>query len=467
MVRRAALTDAKIAGLRPAPAGGRYHVYDADESVPGFGVRVTDKGPVSFILYTRFSPGAPPARSALGRVGEIKVEQARNKAEQWLSMLESGLDPRAEEREARAAARQAKAEARKARRDLSFRAVAEAYIQHKRSQKHRRVVTAEREIQRHLVSRWGPRPLGEITRLDVATMINELLAEGKRRSAHDAFGHARSIFNWAIEQSSYDLEVSPCDRLRPARLIGEREFRQRVLSDDELFALWRASGRLGYPVAPLYRLLLLTGGRLSEVAGARWREFNPELVRLIREGQERDEPIDWSRVPAEWRLWTIPPERFKSNATHLVPLSDEACRVLETVPHFRRGDHLFSVATSGAKPLGDFSNLKSRLDRRMLRTLRALARTRGADPETVELARWVNHDIRRTVRTRLSALRVPHDIAELVIGHAKRGLARVYNQHPHLEEMREALESWSGLLRSVTGPRADNVVPLLVREERK
>ena len=39
------------------------------------------------------------------------------------------------------------------------------------------------------------------------------------------------------------------------------------------------------------------------------------------------------------------------------------------------------------------------------------------------------HDIRRTVRTRLSSLRVSERVAEMVIGHGKKGLARVYDQH--------------------------------------
>ena len=52
---RITLTPTKIAGLKPAPAGSRYQVMDAQ--VPGFGVRVTDRGTRSFILRTRY-PGA-------------------------------------------------------------------------------------------------------------------------------------------------------------------------------------------------------------------------------------------------------------------------------------------------------------------------------------------------------------------------------------------------------------------------
>src|SRR5262249_47386270 len=116
--------------------------------------------------------------------------------------------------------------------------------------------------------------------------------------AHNVLAHARSLFNWAINRGTYGLETSPCDRLKPAALIGPKQPRQRTLNDIELAALWQSSERLGYPFGPLYKLLLLTGARKSEVAGAHWQEFDLDK-----------------------KVWTVPPERFKSNASHLVPLS--------------------------------------------------------------------------------------------------------------------------------------------------
>ena len=54
------------------------------------------------------------------------------------------------------------------------------------------------------------------------------------------------------------------------------------------------------------------------------------------------------------------------------------------------------------------------------------------------------------MRTRLSALRVPYEVAEMVIGHGRNGLARVYDQHHYLPEMREALDAWaSALLQTI------------------
>ena len=191
-------------------------------------------------------------------------------------------------------------------------------------------------------------------------------------------------------------------------------------SGDEIRAYWRAASRMNYPMGPFLQLLALTACRKSEVAGARWREFHPELVRCFVSAMAR-RPIDWRAVPIEWKVWTIPAERFKSEAEHLVPLTDDALAVLATIPHYKVGDHLFST-TFGARPINGFSKAKARLDARMLLTLKAMARVRGADPAKVEMQPFVLHDVRRTVRTNLSALRVPSEIAELVTRTRKKGV---------------------------------------------
>jgi hypothetical protein len=60
------LTEAFIKALKPAPADTRYSVTDA--LVPGFSVRVTDKGTKTFILWRRIDPRASSASALkLGR----------------------------------------------------------------------------------------------------------------------------------------------------------------------------------------------------------------------------------------------------------------------------------------------------------------------------------------------------------------------------------------------------------------
>ena len=63
------------------------------------------------------------------------------------------------------------------------------------------------------------------------------------------------------------------------------ESRDRVLSDDEIRLAWNAFDRVAWPFGPLAKLLLLTGARLDEIAGARWSEIDLDTRALDdREG---------------------------------------------------------------------------------------------------------------------------------------------------------------------------------------
>jgi integrase len=250
--------------------------------------------------------------------------------------------------------------------------------------------------------------------------------------AHNVLGYARRLFSWAIEQHAYGLKTSPCDRLKPSKIIGERKPRSRVLTDDELRAFWRATGRMRYPFGAALRMLAFTGQRHLEVTGVPWSEF--DLAK---------------------RIWTISQERFKSDTPHQIPLTNDVMVLLESLP--RVGEFVFSFGKRGTDI---HQNIKRKLDARMLRTLKAMACKRGEDPSRVELKPWVIHDLRRTLRSHLSALRIPDHIAEMVIGHGRQGLQRVYDQHRYESEKREALEAWGKRLRDIVEPPPANVVAL-------
>jgi hypothetical protein len=110
--------------------------------------------------------------------------------------------------------------------------------------------------------------------------------------------------------------------------------------------------------------------------------------------------------------------------------------LLQSLPRFT-GDCVFSY-THGRTPMSISAPLKRRLDAKMAREL-------GRPPPLG----YVLHDVRRTVRSNLPRLRVPTEISELVIGHTKRGLHKVYDQYAYLDEKREALTLWAGYLRGV------------------
>jgi len=206
--------------------------------------------------------------------------------------------------------------------------------------------------------------------------------------------------------------------------------RQRVLTDPEIALLWRATqGQIRngvestYPGGPFARLLLLTAVRRSEAAH-----------------------MTWSEVDLDNALWVIPSHRTKSGAPHEVPLSGMAVDLLKSLPRFA-GDFVFS-AKGGRAPIKGFGKFKDTID------------ARAAELAPPGIAGWRFHDLRRTARTNLSSLGVSLFIAELILGHAQKGVHGIYDVYRYQTEKREALERWASKLRDIVTPPPANVVPI-------
>jgi hypothetical protein len=212
----------------------------------------------------------------------------------------------------------------------------------------------------------------------------------------------------------FNLQVSPCSKLKPAVLIGSHTVRQRVLKDYEIAALWRASEKIGYPFGTFFQLLLLTALRRNEASEAKWSEIDLKA-----------------------KLWVIPGARMKNGASHAVPLVPKILDLLERLPKFKGGDYLFST-TDGEKPVSGFSKAKKRLNALMRADL---------ESQGLQFEDFVIHDIRRTCRTRFSALPVEEIVRELLLAHARPGLHKVYDQHAYEKEKADALKLWHANLR--------------------
>jgi integrase len=410
------LTDRALKALRkkPAKSGKRYEIGDKD--VSGLLVRVNDQGTVTFALVARFPGSSNPTRRTIGEYGSMTLEEAREEAREWRRLLRQGKDPQVE--------RERKEQAEARRQANTFASVAEDYFVELKRRGLRQAGEIEREIRREFVSRWAARPITDIKKQDVLDVVDAAIKQGALSKAHHLLSYASRLYSWAMERPGYGLEYSPVHGMRPARIIGVKDIRTRVLSDVELAALWHASKEIGYPYGPLVRLLMLTGQRKSEVSDARWCEFDLDK-----------------------REWCIPAERMKNGAPHTVPLTDAVLKVMQDLQRFNSGDHLFST-TFGKTPVNGFSKGKTRLDK-------VLARQLGHVPPP-----WVFHDIGRTVRTHMSALPIPDMVRELVIAHTKPGLHKIYDQHRYADEKRHALELWAARLRSIVEPAPANVVSL-------
>jgi integrase len=403
------LTDAFVHSLSPAAKGKRVVIFDA--MLRGLSVRVTDTGSASFYAARRWPGSKHWSGLKLGSVGEITVEQAREKFIEWKKLHKAGLNPSLEERRTRQVTERKAGD--------TFASVLTKFS--KAKQHLRQTAQTEKDIRREARPLLD-RPISDIERRDIIELINAMKERGVEARAHNAFANLQRVMNWAVANDI--LSVSPMSGLQPKSLIGAKNVRQRVLTDAEIVAFWSACGKLAYPYQQMFRLLLLTGQRKAEVWKARWSEFDLTA-----------------------KLWVIPEERFKSGTIHRLPIGDDAIAILQDCPRFAGGDFIFT-AKNGSTYANGIDAALSRLNR--------IIATEAGGP----LPRWSLHDLRRTMRTRLSQLRIPEPVAEMCIGHAKKGLARIYDQHAYEAEMREAMTAWAGLLRSIVEPTPSNVIAI-------
>lgn len=389
------LTDRFCAGAKPH-RGTRTDYFD--ETVSGLALRVTAKGHRSWSYCFTSPRDGKWARATIGTYPATSLAAARGKALEAKGHVDAGQDPRL------VLAGQATA-------GMTVAALVEAYLADPERAALRSRAEIERRLRRNVVPTIGDVKLAELRRRDVRNVSDAMLRRGVKVEATRVFEDVRAMVRWAV-QNEY-LEANPLDGMaKPA----EPTSRNRVLTDDEIRALWH-----GLPKAlaksiqcqRIIKLCLVTGQRVGEVAG-----------------------IVPAEIDLKAREWRLPGSRTKNGHAHVVPLSDLAIEIIK--------------AAEGAPPLAPA----------------VVARTilRANESGRFGIAPWSAHDLRRTALTEMARL----GVAPIVLGHVAnhRSTTRagvtlaVYSQYDYGKEKRVALDLWGERLAAIIGEGAAKVIPI-------
>lgn len=371
-----------------AAVGERLELWDA--VLPGLGIRIAhpssrhEAGAKTW--FVRYRSNGAQRRMKIGTYPTLGLSEAREVARQVFTAVGAGKDPAAEKRDASSRARVD-----------TFERVAEAFITRYAKRHNKSWQETERILKRYVIPIWGPRQVRDITRPDVLALLDDMVDRGAPVMAKQTHSTIRKLFYWAVERGI--LDTSPCVRIPIPAKANERD---RVLTDDELRAVWLACDPLKWPFGPAIRLLVLTGQRRDEVATMRWPD-----------------------IDLDTGLWTIPRELMKGDRAHEVPLSSIAKEIILSLPKL---DETLVFTTKGRVPITGFSNAKRRLD------------------ELSGVADWRIHDLRRTAASGMARLGVEPHVVEKVLGHQTgtiSGVAAIYNRHGYQAEKQEALERWA------------------------
>jgi integrase len=402
---RKSLTDAGVAALKPRAA--RY--AHPDPALGGLYVRVQPSGVKSYVAVTR-DPHGKQIWATIAPVYLMGVDEAREKARDAIKRIQVGKP--AFETPVMAD---------------SFANVAEQWL--------KRYVAAnalrsEKEIRRilavYVLPQWRDRQFRDIKRGDIAQLLDQIEDRSGARQSDYALAIIRQISFWfATRNDDYVVPfIKGMRRMSPAA-----RSRARVLDDEELRVIWRATENVG-TFGGLVRLALLSAQRREKVVAMKWDDLSPGGV------------------------WDIPSEKREKGTGGELQLSPAALKIIEAQPRFEGNPFVFAAARGGGHFSG-FSKMKRALDAKVA-------------AELPNVPQWQLHDLRRTARSLMSRASVRPDIAERILGHVQPGVAAIYDRHEYFDEKADALAKLARLIDGIVKPpRTAEVVPLRRKGKRR
>lgn len=374
-----AFSDAYLRALRSEQ---RKDHYDAAQR--GLGLRVAPSGLKTWFVMRRVA--GRQTRVVIGRYPEIGLAAARQKAATVLEDIAAGK------------------QIKRAPTPKFSEVVADWLAKDQKSK--RSVEEKRRALKKDALPVLGTYPIDTIGRGDIRLLLDQITERGAPIHANRMLAYLRRLFNWCVERDL--IATSPAARIKPP---AKERSRDRTLTRDELAAILFAMDKLSMPFGPFFRLLLLTGQRRSEVAGARWNE-----------------------IDAQKAEWTIPASRAKNGKAHIVHLPQQALDILSKHPRFAGSDLIFT--TTGTSPISGFSKAKAELDK------------------ASGVTGWTIHDLRRTFATIATGeLGIEPVVVDKILNHSSgvvTGVAAVYQRHAYLEQRRKALATWGEFIGTIT-----------------
>jgi integrase len=383
------MTNLSIEKLAPKPE--RYEVSDPQQR--SLRIVVHPTGAKSFAVRYRFHGRPRKLTFPLG----VGLAAARKLASDALFEVAQDRDP--------AAVKQREREEKRLAAGDTLAAVCAEFFR-REGDEIRSSKEWQRILDRLVFPALGDRQIGDIRRKDIIRLLDVVEDTSGPAQADITLSILRRIMGWhAVRDENFRTPI-----VKGMKRHVSRD-RDRILSDVELRAVWRAAENIEGPFGHYIKFVLLTAARRDEAAHLPWSEIADAI-------------------------WHLPAARNKTKRDLTRPLSAAALAEIGEAPRIANTDFVFSA---DGRRLGGLGRRKAELEQ--------LSGTGG----------WTLHDLRRTSRSLMSRAGVLSEHAERCLGHAFRGVEGVYNKHKYQSEMLLAYEGLATLIGQIVDPQP-NVV---------
>jgi integrase len=379
-----------------------------DTTVKGFGLIVRPDGAGSWVIQYRV--GKKQRKYKFADLAKLTAPQAREMAKDLFADITKGEDPQAK----RKAVRQTVAVP-----TLTLRQALDKYIEMK-EQEVDEGTYRDNSLKITKLYLLGEQYFGslhkvsvdEITREAIAARLHDIRKARSDLTAGRARAQLRAAFSRLLQEGLIGIDANPCIDTKKQT---ERPERDRVLTDDELRAVWNACG-MNTDFGKIVRLLILTGCRREEIGGLMWSEIDRDKGQI-----------------------NLPGERTKNGRPHSLTLPDMAMDIIRSVNEMHERVYLFGERAVGFRSW-------------------QVQKARFKDGISDE---WKLHDIRRTVATGMAEIGIEPHIVEAVLNHQsghKGGIKGVYNRAKYKSQMAIALAKWAAHVSELVGGAEHKVI---------
>jgi len=280
----------------------------------------------------------------------------------------------------------------------------------------RHTIDVLQKLEKDILPAIGGMPIAEITTQQCLAVLRKVEKRGSPEQGKRCLGVISQVFDYATALGFCPL--NPAISLKHHAPVKQTVEHFPCISWEEVPELLEAMMANPGGADPMtlggLHLLMLTFVRTTELIAADWSEIN------------------WKE-----KVWTIPAERMKgkrgSRKEHLVPLSDQAIQVLESLRQITGPDGMI------------FKSIRSKTGYISNNTLNMALKRMGFDD------RMCGHGFRSLALTNIQErLKVDLRIVDRQLAHIEKNkVTAAYNRAEYLDERTKMMQQWGDLIDTV------------------
>jgi len=280
----------------------------------------------------------------------------------------------------------------------------------------RHTIDVLQKLEKDILPAIGGMPIAEITTQQCLAVLRKVEKRGSPEQGKRCLGVISQVFDYATALGFCPL--NPAISLKHHAPVKQTVEHFPCISWEEVPELLEAMKANPGGADPMtlggLHLLMLTFVRTTELIAADWSEIN------------------WKE-----KVWTIPAERMKgkrgSRKEHLVPLSDQAIQVLESLRQITGPDGMI------------FKSIRSKTGYISNNTLNMALKRMGFDD------RMCGHGFRSLALTNIQErLKVDLRIVDRQLAHIEKNkVTAAYNRAEYLDERTKMMQQWGDLIDTV------------------